>query len=99
MTRKYATFNPAAGEYVVVNTLEEATKKAAEFALAFYFLHTHDTPCTVIDVAEDGSETWTSLSGEAVLSPEQVSAELEAQMSASGRFTVSASIPVSHLGD
>ena len=37
MTRKYATFNPAAGEYVVVNTLEEATKKAAEFALAFYF--------------------------------------------------------------
>jgi hypothetical protein len=98
MTTKYAVLNPADGTYTYVNTLEEVVEKAAFFALSFYLIHVHDSPYSIVEVSENGAEAWTSPTGEAVLSPSQIEAQIRSELQKTGSFTVSGEIPVTVVG-
>ena len=77
MQQVYAVLNPMDGQYKKHNSLEEAVAYAGELAVSFFLSHTHDQPLSVVDVNDDGSETWSSAYGQAGLSPEQVIEQLK----------------------
>lgn len=61
MINKYAVLNPADGQYTKVDSQEEAKKLYVKFVMEFFNFHVHGTPITVIEVNENGDETWKSL--------------------------------------
>ena len=71
MTTKYAILNPLNGEYMLCDSRETAQASLADIALAFYLAHTHDQICSFVDIQDDGSQIWTTQSGE-VISPNPV---------------------------
>lgn len=85
--RKYAALNPADGSYTYVQSIEELKATIAQRAWAFFLLHTHNTPYTVVDVDEvTGAEVWHAPNGDLRLSPQQIQAEIKAQIAAEESF-------------
>lgn len=95
--KKYAVFNPADGLYTQVDTIEEAVAKSAEIACAFFLEHTHNNPFSVVQIAENGDETWYLASGEMMDSPAQIQAKLEAQLRKAEAFVNAGVMPVTTL--
>ena len=60
MTIKYAILDPQNGGYVYVETEAEIEAKKAEMAMNFYLSHTHNAPVSVVEINEEGQETWTA---------------------------------------
>jgi len=64
---RYAVFDPWAGSYIFVSTIELAQTTAETLAQTAgvtweqYLQYTHGTPVSQIMVNEDGSETWSVL--------------------------------------
>lgn len=57
---KYAALNPAIGEYEFATTQEELKQLIAKNALAFYMTHCHGVLHSIVEIDENGWETWTS---------------------------------------
>lgn len=73
MTQKiYAVFNGDTGEYTRVNTIDECLDKVVQNAYLMLMHYTHDSPYSVVQINDDGTETWYSASGEEILSPTQI---------------------------
>ena len=78
MTKKYAVLNPKDGTYQRFDTIEDAISSAVDKAFTFYLEHTNNQPFADITVNEDGTETWHSLDGNEMLSPEKLEAQEQA---------------------
>lgn len=95
MTIKYAFIDPDTREYGFTESREELQSKLAEFAARVYVNHyCNGAPYTLVEVQEDGSEKWYSPTGEQVMSP----SEIEAQMKKMQAFANAGEIPVTILG-
>ena len=66
MTIQYAVFNPAAGEYDRALTVEERNILIARTAYNYFLSHGTSTPYSVVEMNEDGSETWRNPQGEEI---------------------------------
>ena len=96
--KKFAVFNPADGSYTQVNTIEEAVTMAAQIACAFFMQQTNNAPFSVVEIDENGAETWRTASGEQIDSPAAIKARLEAEMRKIESFRNAGAIPVAMLG-
>jgi hypothetical protein len=63
----YAIFNPAVGLYERVEGVDERNKKFIQVMHDFYLQHGHAQPFSIIEVNEDGAETWRTPQGEETL--------------------------------
>lgn len=61
--KKYAVFNPLDGQYYFVDTIQECQEKMANISYDFYMFHTHNSPVSLVEYFEDGSENWKSADG------------------------------------
>lgn len=68
---KYAIIDPLSGLYTYANTTEERNDLLAKTAWSFYLAQTNNQPYTNVEVKEDGSESWSAINGEPVLSPKE----------------------------
>jgi hypothetical protein len=75
MSTVFKVFNPLTGRYVDATTQQELKTLLAQTAWEFFLAHTHSTPYSVVDIAADGSETWTSANGTSIPSPESFDSE------------------------
>ena len=71
MRTKFAVLNPIDGSYTQVTTEQERDVLLAQNAWNFFLSHTHNRPFSIVTINEDGSETWSSPTGEPILSPAQ----------------------------
>ena len=76
----YKIFNPTTGEYEPAASLEECRAKTAEKIYNFYLTYAHNSPYSVVEVNDDGTEIWRNPHGDEILSPEQIQAEILKQM-------------------
>jgi hypothetical protein len=91
MKTEFAILNPTNGSYTRVTTREAVTTVAAQVAADFYFMHSQQSPLTIIITDDNGIESWTAPDGTKVLSPAEVAIEVEKH----ARFTIPiSSIPV-----
>ena len=97
MTRQFAVLNPTDGQYAKFDTPEQAVDAAVTIAVSFYISQTHGQPFAQINVAEDGTETWSAPDGTPMLSPAQHQAEMEARMRYLDSFVNAGVIPVTQL--
>jgi hypothetical protein len=67
--KKFAVLNPLDGTYTYTDTETERDKLVAKFAFDLYRNHVHDAPYSIVEVAEDGSEKWFTISGEVIFNP------------------------------
>lgn len=98
MATKYAIFNPITAQYNFASTIEDAITESAKIAAEFYLSHSHNQPIVKVQVDATGAETWSALSGEEVLSPAQMDAqvnELKKQMEEA--FAGAHQMPVTNL--
>lgn len=58
MIIKYAVFNHLAGNYIKVDSEEEAKKLYVKFIIELYNNYVHDQPYVVVEIDNDGNETW-----------------------------------------
>jgi len=72
MTTKFAVFNPIDGSYQYAITEQERNALVAQVAWAFFLSQVHNCPYSVVTVNPDGSESWSSSSGEPMMSPEEL---------------------------
>ena len=95
MTIKYAYLHPITREYLFTESKEELQSALATFAAQVYADHyCNGSPYTIVKVLEDGSEQWFSPTGDQVMSPAEIEAEIKHQQS----FVNAGEIPVSVLG-
>jgi hypothetical protein len=76
MQIKYAILNPLDGSYAFKDTYEEALAEIAARAIDVYTNHhCHGSPCSYVEVQDDGSEIWRN--NEGVVIPNAVEAKEE----------------------
>ena len=81
MTKKFGIRDLKTQEYVFLETPEEATAFIAKQAFEEYLhRHNHGTLYTVVDFQEDGGMLWYAPTGEPMLSPEEIEAQIAAMM-------------------
>lgn len=81
MTKKFGIRDITSQEYVFLATPEEATAFIAMQAFKFYLSHhSHNTLYTVVDFQPDGGMLWYAPTGEPMLSPEEIQAQIEGLM-------------------
>lgn len=64
--RKYGVFNHKTGLTQEYTTLEETTQALVDFIADYIIDITNRCPVTIIDINEDGSETWSNMDQELV---------------------------------
>ena len=64
--RKYGIFNHKTGLTEEVESTEQATQKLVDFIAEYIVEITNRCPITIIDINEDGSETWYNMDQEMV---------------------------------
>ena len=72
MTIKYAIFDPLTGEYTRFNTPEERKSALAEKLINFYLHYASGQLYSVIEIHEDGSETWRNPQGDEIENQEEL---------------------------
>lgn len=97
MTQQFAVLDPATGQYTKFDTAEAALDAGAQIAANFYLAQTHGRPFAVIEVAENGAETWAAPDGTPMMSPEQIAADAAARIRHLESFTNAGTIPVTNL--
>ncbi len=99
MTTKIAVLNPTNAQYSFAEDRDSAVQMIAKTAIDFYIQHAHGELCSVVIVNEDGSETWTTASGESRLSPQEIEAEMMQQLQAQAVFSRAyGELPVTEIG-
>lgn len=68
--RKYAVYNPLTGISTMADSEEEAKALFLDVLMEFCKSHFHDNPYSIVDVAEDGSEVWTTAGGRELIQGE-----------------------------
>jgi hypothetical protein len=58
MQTVYKIFNPNTGTYVDADSVGSAKEMLAQQALEFYFMHTHQSPISIVEIDDNGIETW-----------------------------------------
>lgn len=77
--RKYSVYNPITGDYSMVDTEGEAQALFIDVLMAYSQTHFHDNPYSIVDIAEDGSEVWTTPAGRELILGE-VKARLQGKL-------------------
>lgn len=97
MTIKYAYYNPITGENSYVNSKEELQNALADLAAHVYLNHycSSDSPYSIVEVLEDGSEKWYAPTGEERMTPEQLAAYMKQMQS----FIDAIQIPSTVIGE
>jgi hypothetical protein len=72
MQTKYKILNPLTGQYDTFDTFDACANELGARAWEFYLLHTHYNPYTVIEVNDDGAETWRNPTGDELRDPDAV---------------------------
>lgn len=98
MTTKYARLSPLDGSYTHFDSLEAAIDAAFIEAWNFYMSHTHGQPLSKVVVADDGSETWTTLEGESLPSPKEIEARTQRFRNLADSLRDAAQMQVTTLG-
>jgi hypothetical protein len=70
MTKLFKIFNPLTGNYASAANEQERDALLAQTAWQLFLAHTHSTPFSIVEIQEDGSESWTAPDGSAIPSPE-----------------------------
>ena len=80
MQIKYAVLNPLNGSYTYKDTYEDAIVEISTRALdVFVNHHCNGSPCTYVEVQDNGDEIWRNNEGIIVPNPEDIKREMEAQ--------------------
>lgn len=58
MIIKYAVLNHLTGNYIKVDSEEEAKKLCVQFIIELYNKCVHNQPYIAVEVDDDGNETW-----------------------------------------
>lgn len=95
--QKFAVYNPLDGMYKLFDTIEETVVAATEVAFAMYSNYVHDAPFSVVDIADNGAETWSTPAGDIYDSPTQIKAKLERQIRQMQAFANAGAIQVTTL--
>ena len=72
MQTKYKILNPMTGQYDTFDTFDDCANELGARAWEFYLLHTHYNPYTVVEVNDDGSETWRNPTSDELRDPDAV---------------------------
>ena len=72
MQTKYKILNPVTGQYDTFDTFDACADELGIRAWEFYLLHTHHNPYTVVEINDDGSETWRNPTGDELHDPNAV---------------------------
>ena len=75
--KKYSVLNPTNGSYQDAETLDECLNLVSEIAYNLLLNYTHNQPYSVVEIHDDGSETWRNPAGEEILSPAQIKANIK----------------------
>jgi hypothetical protein len=70
MTIVYKVLNPSDGSYSSHATMEECYAQIIKVAYAFYVLHTHSIPFSIVDQKIDGTQVWRTPDGKDMPSPD-----------------------------
>ena len=70
--KKYSVLNPTTGSYQDAETLDECLDLVSEIAYNLLLNYTRNQPYSVVEIHDDGSETWQNPAGEEILSPDQI---------------------------
>ena len=97
MTIKYAIFNPVDGSYAYSDTLDGAAAIAAQNAVAFFNIHTHDSFLTVVEEV-DGVEKWYTPTGEQVPTGAEIADKVASTLRSLEQFKDAATLTVTKLG-
>lgn len=73
----YKIFNPSSGQYLDVLTKEECQTLLAKTAFDFYMDHVHGNPFTIVEINDDGSQTWKNAKLETIVNPTLALEEIE----------------------
>lgn len=78
MSIKYAYIHPQTREYLYTESRDELKAALAQFAAQTYIDHyCNGQAYTLVSVQEDGSEQWYSPTGDQVMSPAELEAEIQ----------------------
>lgn len=69
MITKYSVINPTNGENVLYDTKEEALAAFWDLVMYMVNMHFHNTPYVLVDIDDNGVETWRNVDGEEVIRP------------------------------
>lgn len=97
MKIKYAILNPADGSYAYSDTLEGATEIAAQNAVAFFKVHTHDAFLTVVEEV-DGGDKWYAPSGKQIPADVDLAEKVAKALRSLEQFKDAATLTVTKLG-
>jgi hypothetical protein len=75
--KTYKVFDPYNGLYSDASTLEDLKKILAEKAWEAFLKITNNNPYTIVEVDEQGNETWKTMKGEPMISPEEIKNMIE----------------------
>lgn len=75
--KKYSVLNPTTGLYQDAETLDECLDLVSETSYNLLLNYTHNQPYSVVEIHDDGSETWRNPAGEEILSPAQIKANIK----------------------
>jgi hypothetical protein len=77
MTTIYKIFNPTTGEYATAETVDACAEVLADAAMYLLNNFTHNSPYSVVDINEDGSQVWRNPQGEEIVNLEELTAKLK----------------------
>jgi len=75
--KKYTVLNPMTGLYQDAETIDECLNLVSQTAYNLLLNHTHEQPYSIVEINDDGSETWRNPAGEEILSPAQIKANIK----------------------
>lgn len=56
--KKYAILNPMNGQYSLVDTKDQCVDILKDICFNFYLHHTHNSPISIVEYLENGSQIW-----------------------------------------
>ena len=69
MQTKYAVYDPSENKYFYFETKDEAIKYFWKAMFNFSYCYFHNTPFSVVEINDDGSESWKSADGSDMENP------------------------------
>jgi hypothetical protein len=59
--QQIALLNPMVGHYEYFDDKDSAKQRFSELMLEFFLSHTHQEPFSMVEIDEDGIQTWKSI--------------------------------------
>jgi hypothetical protein len=80
MTTIYKILNPLNGEYTTANSFEECSEFVADLAVNILNNFTQNAPYSVVDINEDGSQTWRTPQGVEIVNLEELTVKIKTRV-------------------